>query len=195
MGSMGEFGELVLLIGDIHIPQRAPQLPAWVAELLSTDKIKTVLCTGNVGSAEMVQRLRSIAGGGGVHIVKGDMDHGFDFPETEVVQIGDFRVGLIHGHQVCSWGDLGALSMWQRKLDVDILVSGHTHKNSISEVNGKYFVNPGSVTGAYTSFLNEPIVPSFMLMAIPGGGSNAVLYVYEEKDGKASIAMSEFKKA
>ena len=193
MSGMGDFGDLVLVIGDIHIPQRAPQLPGWVAELLATDKIKTVLCTGNVGSNEMVQRLRSIAGGGGVHIVKGDMDHSFDFPETDVVQIGDFRVGLLHGHQVCMWGDVGALGMWQRKLDVDILISGHTHKNSISEVNGKYFVNPGSATGAYTPFLMEPIVPSFMLMAIQG--SNAVLYVYEEKDGKSNISMSEFKKS
>ena len=39
----------------------------------------------------------------------------------------------------------------------------------------------------------EEIVPSFMLMAVQG--PNAVVYVYQEKDGKANIAMSEFRKS
>jgi putative phosphoesterase len=37
----------------------------------------------------------------------------------------------------------------QRQLDVDILISGHTHKNEVNEYEGKWFINPGSVTGAY----------------------------------------------
>lgn len=55
-----------------------------------------------------------------------------------------------HGHQVLPCGDTDALADLQAKLDVDILVSGHTHKQEVYEYNGKYFVNPGSATGAYT---------------------------------------------
>ncbi len=46
----------------------------------------------------------------------------------QVVTVGDFRIGLCHGHQVVPWGDSEALAILQRKLDVDILVTGHTHE-------------------------------------------------------------------
>jgi hypothetical protein len=36
------------------------------------------------------------------------------------------------------------------QMGVDILISGHTHQNSTSEYEGKWFINPGSITGAYS---------------------------------------------
>lgn len=45
----------------------------------------------------------------------------------QVVDIGDIRVGVCHGHQVVPWGDKEALAILQRQMDVDILVTGHTH--------------------------------------------------------------------
>ncbi len=71
-------------------------------------------------------------------------------PETKTVTIGEFKIGMIHGHQVIPWGDQEALANVQRELDCDILISGHTHKNSLSSYDGKYFINPGSATGAFT---------------------------------------------
>ena len=46
----------------------------------------------------------------------------------QVLEIEEFRIGLCHGHQVVPWGDMEALAQVQRRLDVDILVSGHTHE-------------------------------------------------------------------
>ena len=46
----------------------------------------------------------------------------------QILEIGEFRIGLIHGHQIVPWGDLDSLAALQRRLDVDILVSGHTHE-------------------------------------------------------------------
>jgi vacuolar protein sorting-associated protein 29 len=66
-----------------------------------------------------------------VHVVSGDYDEQSLLPETKVVQIGQFRIGLAHGHQIVPWGDQAALAMLQRQLDCDILVSGHTHKNEV----------------------------------------------------------------
>ncbi|XP_058515675.1 vacuolar protein sorting-associated protein 29-like [Ochotona princeps] len=190
MGSQfTEFGELVLLIGDFHVPHRAVDLPPCFRELLQTDKIRHVLCTGNVGSAEVLESLRVISSS--VHVVKGDCDAAFDFPEYKVLQFGQLKVGLIHGHQIVPWGDGGALLHWQRKLDCDILVYGHLHRDSVIELDRKFFVNPGSATGAYQPWLAEK-TPSFMLMAVQG--ASVVLYVYEEKNGKAEVVMSEFKK-
>ena len=36
-------------------------------------------------------------------------------------------------------------------MGVDILVTGGTHSNSIVEYENKYFINPGSATGAFAS--------------------------------------------
>jgi vacuolar protein sorting-associated protein 29 len=54
---------------------------------------------------------------------------------------------MIHGHQVLPWGDPGALGIVAREMDVDILLSGHTHQLAVWEEDGRYFINPGSATG------------------------------------------------
>ena len=38
----------------------------------------------------------------------------------------------------------------RRQLDVDVMISGHTHKLEAYEKEGKFYINPGSVTGAYS---------------------------------------------
>ena len=73
-----------------------------------------------------------------------------DFPEQKVVTVGQFRIGLTHGHQVIPWGDKESLTMLQRQLDVDVLITGHTHEFEAFEVDNKFFVNPGSATGAFS---------------------------------------------
>lgn len=190
-GSLTEFGSLVLLIGDFHTPQRKGDIPACFKELLNTDKIGMVLCTGNVGSKSVVTMLQGIAGED-CKIVSGDADHGFDFPETSVVVVGEFKVGIIHGHQIVPWGDQTALVKTAGRLGVDILVSGHTHRHSILDLGGKFLVNPGSVTGACNALGEFDITPSFMLMAIQG--PNVVLYTYEENNGETKVTSTELKK-
>eukprot|EP00913_Durusdinium_trenchii_P010100 g9473.t1 len=100
------------------------------------------------------------------HIVCGDADHDFNFPETCVTNVGDFKVGVVHGHQLVPWGDDNSLVKFAGRLGVDILVSGHTHRNSIVELGGKFLINPGSVTGACNAVGEFDITPSFMLMAV-----------------------------
>lgn len=39
------------------------------------------------------------------------------------------------------WGDPQALSMLQRKLDVDILITGHTHEYKVPPTPDDYGVN------------------------------------------------------
>ena len=102
-----------------------------------------------------------------MHAVRGEFDDFAQFPETKVINIGNQKIGLIHGHQVTPWGDLEALATVQRKLDCDILIHGHTHEPGVQQYDGKYFINPGSATGSYSA-LNTNVVPSFILMAIQG---------------------------
>ena len=122
--------------------------------------------------------------------MRGDFDEGLGMPETKVVQIGNFKIGIIHGHQVLPWGDLESLAAVQRQLDCDILVSGHTHQNQITQYDGKYFINPGSVTGAYSATNSAPR-PSFILIAIQG--NDIVAFIYELKpDNEVDIKSLEF---
>ena len=108
-----------------------------------------------------------------------------------MVQIGNFKIGLIHGHQVVPWGDLEALAAVQRQLDVDILVSGHTHQNQIVQYDGKYFINPGSATGAYSSTNSSPR-PSFILIAVQG--DEVVAFIYELVNEEINVQRIEFTK-
>ncbi|KAK3223098.1 hypothetical protein Dsin_010123 [Dipteronia sinensis] len=64
-------------------------------------------------------------------------------------------------------GDLDSLAMLQRQLDVDILVTGHTHQFKAYKHEGGVVINPDSATGAYSSFTYD-VNPSFVLMDIDG---------------------------
>jgi hypothetical protein len=47
--------------------------------------------------------------------------------------------------------------MLQRQMDVDILITGHTHKFEAFERDNKFFINPGSATGAFNA-LNRFVI-------------------------------------
>ena len=79
-----------------------------------------------------------------------------------------------------------------RQLDCDILISGHTHKFEAYEQEGKFYVNPGSATGAFSA-LDSDITPSFILMDIQS--ATVVTYVYQLVDGEVKVDRIEFKKS
>jgi vacuolar protein sorting-associated protein 29 len=60
------------------------------------------------------------------------------------------------------------------------------------EHEGKFFVNPGSATGAYSA-LESDITPSFILMDIQS--STVVTYVYQLINDEVKVDRIEFKKA
>ena len=81
---------------------------------------------------------------------------------------------------------------WHRQLDCDILISGHTNKFEAYEHESKFYVNPGSATGAYSA-LDTDITPSFILMDIQS--STVVTYVYQLIDDEVKVDRIEYKKA
>lgn len=77
-------------------------------------KLQHILCTGNLCSKEQMEFFRTLAPK--VHVVAGDFDDDTSLPETKVVTIGSFKIGLCHGHQLVPWGDPEALAMLQRQV-------------------------------------------------------------------------------
>ncbi|KAJ9479116.1 Vacuolar protein sorting-associated protein 29 [Pseudozyma hubeiensis] len=138
---------LVLVIGDLHIPFRAHDLPAKFKKLLVPGKIQQIICTGNVCNTDYLHYLRTIAGD--VHLVKGDYDDNPHFPSSLILNHPPLRIGVLHGHQVVPAGDTQSLAAAARAMDVDILLTGHTHRFEAFELEGRFFVNPGSATGAW----------------------------------------------
>jgi vacuolar protein sorting-associated protein 29 len=138
------FGELVLILGDSHIPERASKIAAPFKRMLVPNKMQHVICTGNIGlSTELWNEIQQLAPA--IHCVAGDYDDCNAFPETCIVQVGQFRIGVIHGHQLVPWGSKESVERMRRKLRVDILVTGHTHQSAVFDENdGFYYVNPVS---------------------------------------------------
>jgi vacuolar protein sorting-associated protein 29 len=111
-------------------------------------KIQQIVCTGNVCDRETWEYLRGVAPD--LRGVRGEYDEvsaksGIDgareradhvnvvvqnpaLPPSLVLQHGPLRIGVLHGHQVVPLGDTEALSAVARKMDVDVLISGGTHR-------------------------------------------------------------------
>lgn len=168
---------LVLVIGDFHIPNRAADLPEAFKKLLVPGKIQVVLCTGNLCTNETHRFLKSLAHE--VHVVQGDADEDSQWPEYKVVTVGQFKIGLCHGHQIVPWGDSEALAMAQRQLGVDIMITGHTHVMEQHTQEGVLYLNPGSATGALSPTARQGEA-TFMLLDIQDGNTSCYMYQLDE---------------
>jgi len=193
---MASFGELVLVLGDLNIPERANAIPENFQRMLVPNKMQHVICTGNC-SREQFNELCALAPN--VHAVRGDYDDDdrLVFPEVQIIQVGKFRIGLMHGHQLMpSSSSQDAKSRMRRKLNVDVFISGHTHKNDCRvDDDGFFYINPGSITGSYSSINPDGVVPSFILLAIQD--TKLVCYVYELTDDgelEVEVTKTEFTK-
>nr|VZI49608.1 unnamed protein product [Spirometra erinaceieuropaei] len=155
------YAMLVLVIGDLHIPDR---------------KIQHVLCTGNLCSQSVYDQLKCICAD--VHVVKGEFDE-FPFPETKILTVGRYKIGLTHGHQVVPWGDRESLAMLRRQLNA-------------YEYDGGIFLNPGSATGAFSPLKASP-QPTFMLLDIQESSVN--LYTYRLVGDEHKVERMEFPSA
>ena len=182
--------ELVLVVGDMFVPQRSPDIDPQFKTILIPNKIQHVLSLGNIGSRESYDWLKSLSND--FHSVKGEFDDG-DMPEKKVVQIGEFKIGMIHGHQILPWGNLEALSSVQRELDCDILLSGCTHQIDVKTKENKFYINPGSISGAFSNVVADPS-PSFALMILQGTEAIVYLYVLNDRTQKFDVNKLEFTK-
>ncbi|KAK3632364.1 Vacuolar protein sorting-associated protein 29 [Elasticomyces elasticus] len=222
---------LVLVLGDLFIPDRAIDIPAKFKKLLTPGKIAQILCLGNLTSPSAYQFLKHLAPD--LQLVKGDFDipltnssqqtsqttqqpqqqnaaeASFPIPTalSKVVTHGSLRIGFTHGDSILPPGDPDALLIAARQMDVDVLCWGGTCRFEAYEMEGKFFINPGSATGA-VSWLDETLgeegedgggeagdygsVPSFVLMDVQG--DVLVLYVYQlrvDGEGKETVGVEK----
>ena len=103
-----------------------------------------ILHAGDVTSQEVIEKLEEIAP---VTAIQGNTDRivGLDLPKTAVVEAEELKIGVIHG-EVYPRADTQQLHYLAKQLDVDILVSGHSHQPKVEKVEDVLLINPGSPT-------------------------------------------------
>lgn len=91
---------------------------------------------GDIGSPDILEQL---AGFAPLTAVKGNNDGqswADNLRETEMIRMGGVFVYVIH--------NVSQLDIEPRAVGVRVVVSGHSHKPSIKELEGVLYVNPGS---------------------------------------------------
>jgi len=120
------------LISDTH-----GQLRAGVHDAFSG--VELILHAGDVGGDDILDELSLIAP---VEAVYGNTDDpGNPRLQAEIVrQIGGLMVHVGHGHEA---GKLTPDALLERYA-ADVLVYGHTHKQSVTRREGRLVINPGA---------------------------------------------------
>lgn len=78
--------------------------------------------------------------------VKGNMDIEHSLKNYQLENFGDEKLLIIHGHQQRVGFGLEELNQLAKKLKADIAFYGHTHIAKVDKLDGRYFINPGSIT-------------------------------------------------
>ena len=131
---------LIGLISDTHIPDRARVLPEKV--LTSFKDVDLIIHAGDLTTTRVIDELEDIAP---VIAIQGNMDRvaGLNLPVAKTIEAEGVKIGVVHG-EVYPRGDTQQLLYLARQLDVNILVSGHSHQPKIEQVEDVLLLNPGS---------------------------------------------------
>lgn len=117
------------IISDTHGLLR----PEAVRSLAGVDHI---LHAGDIGRSDIVEQLRLIAP---VTAIRGNIDTAewaTAFPETQTVRLDGRSFHVVH--------DVNDLKIDPAADGIDVVISGHSHRVRISDIDGVLYLNPGS---------------------------------------------------
>ncbi|AIG97675.1 metallophosphoesterase [Archaeoglobus fulgidus] len=159
----------ILIFGDTHIPERADEIPREFTDYL--EDFDMVVITGDLTSERVLRFAERVAES--VIAVRGNMDD-LPLPHSAKFRVEGLSFGVVHGHQVYPRGNREQLEQIALEMDVDVLISGHTHLPDVYR-GAKILLNPGSMTGvwgggAYSTY------PSFMVLEVKKGSFRGSLY-------------------
>ncbi len=130
------------VISDTHIPKAALDLPGAIYnDFVNADLI---LHAGDFVEIEVLRKLQKLAP---VKAVYGNMDLSDvrnALPRKEVIKIGKFKIGLVHGSGPPKGLVKGVKSEF--KNGIDVIIYGHSHSPFNEKIGKTLFFNPGSPT-------------------------------------------------
>jgi putative phosphoesterase len=98
--------------------------------------VSHIIHAGDIGGAEILEALRKIAP---VYAVRGNNDKGpwaAAIPLCEALELEGVSIHVLH--------DLKEIDLDPKAAGFEVVVSGHSHKPTVTERDGVTFVNPGS---------------------------------------------------
>jgi len=157
------------LVADSHVGEFLDAMPAWVGEAMSGCDL--ILHAGDLSVMDVLEDLETIAP---VRAVRGDHDRDADcLPESLVVSVGGWRIGLTHGSWSPLWdaatvarATLTGDRRWQDRLEgelrtrlgaVDAVVYGHWHIPRVAWHAATLMICPGAVCPGGALAEGEPI--------------------------------------
>jgi putative phosphoesterase len=132
----------IVVISDTHLPEGISSFPAQlIADIKSADM---VIHAGDFVEEQVFEGIKAIARQ--VKAVHGNMDCDElkdKLPDKEVIIIGKFKIGVIHGNGApSSLVDFAGEAF--KKDSPDLIIFGHAHSAFNEKVGKAIFFNPGS---------------------------------------------------
>lgn len=131
-------------LADTHLPNSIPHLWPEVKQVFQG--VDLVLHGGDIVVPEVLDWLETIAP---VVAVKGNNDYGWPdsrIRDVQVFTVEGWRIGLIHDIEPEDRPIPYLLHHYFRGEALDLMLSGHTHKERLDLRHGVLQVNPGSPT-------------------------------------------------
>src|SRR3569832_923357 len=122
--------------------------------------VSLIIHAGDIGGPEILEALRQIAP---VYAVRGNNDKGSwaaAIPLYQALDLEGVNIHVLH--------DLSELDLDPRAAGFAVVVSGHSHKPTVTERDGVTFVNPGS---AGPRRFKLPVTVGYLDITTAGPGS------------------------
>lgn len=177
---------LVLTVADAHIPERTKEIAPEFRKLLIPGRISEIINAGNI--SEHVLNTYLVPVTSKITSVQGEFDQ--EGALYKVLQLGRLRIGVVSGFCIVPNDDPDALLIEARKIDVDVLIWGGSHHLETFELGGKFFINPGSITGTFSA-VTDTVLPSFCLLDISDG--TCVVYIYTLHGSEVKVERVSYK--
>jgi len=141
---------LIGLIGDTHIPSRAPEIPKHIIQDFKEKEIDYLVHLGDFTIYKVYKNLQDIFGKEKVIGIKGNMDESKlikELPETIDLELFGHKIFMTHG----SGGPNIIIKRLNKSYDLskyDVIIFGHVHR-PYNETwrDGKLYISPGAPTG------------------------------------------------
>ena len=143
------------LISDTHITEKRGKLSKKVLDCFND--VNLILHAGDISSQKVLDKLSQIAP---TIAVEGNNDRTrktIDLKPSEIIEIDDLKILLIHGDKLQS-RNFKKYCEFAQKYNADILISGHTHQPHFERINDTLLINPGSPNRPIKSYASIAIL-------------------------------------
>ncbi len=140
----------VLVVSDIHYPDRRDSLPIEIEE--SVSQVDLIMALGDFTVIKVLNYLNTF--GKRVIAIQGNMDEKLIkniLPKTRIIEINNIHLGLYHGNGGPKGIEQRVKNIFGKK-HLNAYIFGHSHIAVNKYIGDEFYFNPGTLSGAHKSF-------------------------------------------